>query len=58
MEEVEKKEEVLNLNTSVEPDEANEAETDICDSESTANKLWGNAKRYRGVNFSLLTTRK
>ena len=54
MEEVENKEEDLN----VEPDEANEAETNICDSESTANKLWGNAKRYRGVNFSLLTTRK
>ena len=53
MEEVEKKEE--DLNTSVEPDEA---ETNICDSESTANKLWGNAKRYRGVNFSFLTTRK
>ena len=57
MEEVEKKEEE-DLNTSVESDEANEAETNICDSESTANKLWGNAKRYRGVNFSLLTTRK
>ena len=56
MEEVEKKEE--DLNTSVDPDEANEAETNISDSESTANKLWGNAKRYRGVNFSLLTTRK
>ena len=55
MEEVEKKEEDLN---SVEPDEANEDETNICDSESTANKLWGNAKRYRGVNFSSLTTRK
>ena len=38
-----------NLNTNVESDEAES----ICDSESTANKLWGNAKRYRGVNFSI-----
>ena len=36
------------LNTNVETEEAE----NICNSESSANKLWGNAKRYRGVNFS------
>ena len=47
LEELEKKQDD-DLNTN---DESEEAEN-ICDSESTANKLWGNAKRYRGVNFS------
>ena len=49
--EVEKKQDDLNTNV-----EADEGET-ICDSESTANKLWGNANRYRGVNFSSSKTR-
>ena len=44
-------EEQDDLNTNVESEE--EAE----DLEFSANKLWGNAKRYRGVNFSSLTTR-
>ena len=43
------------LNTNVESEEEVES---ICeDLEFSANKLWGNAKRYRGVNFSSLTTR-
>ena len=43
------------LKTKVESEE--EAENICEESESSANKLWGNAKRYRGVNFSSLTTR-
>ena len=48
-------EEQDDLNTNVESEE--EAENICEDLESSANKLWGNAKRYRGVNFSSLTTR-
>ena len=52
-EEVVKKQD--DLNTKVESEE--EAENICEDLETSANKLWGNAKRYRGVNFSSLTTR-